>query len=234
MPGVPWGTDLLARLMNSDVDAFRDEYRREHIGPGYSGGVHLVFTTCGALLGIGVALALVQDLQRVELWTIPAAFVFANLVEHQAHRWLMHVPRGPLKFLHKRHALQHHRFFAGGDLAARTSKDWKAVLFPAPVIFFFLGGIDLPAGLLLGATISWNVGALFAATGAAYYLLYEWCHLLWHQPPESPFGRLRVVRWMRAHHLAHHVNDSRGFNVTLPLMDWTLGPRLKPRDRLQP
>lgn len=209
----------------SDVEAFRAAYRAEHVKAGYSGGVHLVFTTCGSLLGIGIALALIENLQRVELWIVPIAFVFANVVEHQAHRWLMHAPRGPLRFLHKRHTLQHPRFFADGELAVHTSRDWKAVLFPAPVIFFFLGGIALPAGVVLGALVSWNVGALFAATGAAYYLLYEWCHLLWHQPPESPFGRLRVVRWMRSHHLAHHVDHTRGFNVTLPLADALLGPR---------
>lgn len=214
----------------SDVEAFRAEYRREHVKPGYSGGVHLVFTTCGALLGMGVAFALVQDLKRFELLAVPIAFVFANVVEHQAHRWLMHAPRGPLRFLHRRHALQHHRFFDQGQLAANTSKDWKAVLFPAPVIFFFLGGIALPMGVAIGALVTWNAGALFALTGAGYYLLYEWCHLLWHQPPEGPFGRLRIVAAMRAHHLAHHVDDTRGFNVTLPLADALLGPRRR-RDR---
>lgn len=209
----------------SDVELFRADYRRAHIKAGYSGGVHLLFTTCGALLGMGVAFALVQDLRRLELLVIPIAFVFANAVEHQAHRWLMHVPRGPLRFLHQRHTLQHHRFFAEGQLAAATSQDWHIVLFPAPLIFFFLLGIALPIGLALAALFSANVGALFVLTGAGYYLLYEWCHLLWHQAPDSPLGRLAVVRAMRAHHLAHHVDDTAGYNVTLPLTDALLGPR---------
>ena len=209
----------------TDVEAFREEYRREHVKPGYSGGVHLVFTTCGALLGMSVAFALLQDVTRLELLVVPIAFVFANVVEHQAHRWLMHAPRGPLRFLHKRHTLQHHRFFDQGQLAVTSSRDWRAVLFPAPVVFFFLGGIALPAGVALGALVTWNVGALFVLTGAAYYLLYEWCHLLWHQPSDSPFGRLGIVKAMRGHHLAHHVDDTRGFNVTLPLADVLLGPR---------
>lgn len=208
----------------TDVEAFREEYRREHVKAGYSGGVHLVFTTCGALLGMSVAFALLQDVTRLELLAVPIAFVFANVVEHQAHRWLMHAPRGPLRFLHKRHTLQHHRFFDQGQLAVTSSRDWRAVLFPAPVVFFFLGGIALPAGLALGALLTWNVGALFVWTGAGYYLLYEWCHLLWHQPPDSPFGRLAIVKAMRGHHLAHHVDDTRGFNVTLPLADVLLGP----------
>jgi hypothetical protein len=203
----------------SDVESFRAGYRAEHIGRRYSGVAHFAVTATCAIAAVVVALSRVRDVTLAELAVVPAAFLVANVVEYLAHRFLMHVPRGPLRFLFVRHTLQHHRFFVDGALSADSTRDWQIVLFPPAVIVFFLGGIGVPLTLALGAVVDDNVGALFGATAAGYFLLYEVCHLAWHQPDDSVIAKLPGVRRFRAHHRAHHTNGSRGFNVTFPIAD---------------
>jgi hypothetical protein len=88
------------------------------------------------------------------------------------------------------------------------------------VILFFFGGIAAPAGFALSFFTPKNVAALFAATAVGYYLIYEWCHLAWHQPDDSFVGKLPLVRRLRTLHRAHHTDMGRAFNVTFPIADW--------------
>ncbi|HEY4222297.1 MAG TPA: sterol desaturase family protein, partial [Myxococcota bacterium] len=150
---------------------------------------------------------------------VPGTFLFANVVEYLAHRFLMHVPRPVVRFLYTRHTLQHHRFFIGDYLAAESARDWKIVMFPPALLFFFLGCIGLPLSLAISALSNENLGALFGATAAGYFLIYECCHLAWHQPEHSLVARLPLVRRFCALHRAHHLDDTRGFNVTFPIAD---------------
>lgn len=203
------------------VDQYRAQYRVAHIGPRYRGRLHFAVTATGALVAIGFALSRLHDVTVFELAAVPLAFVFANVVEYLAHRHLMHVPRGPFRFLFERHTLQHHRFFDGCRMWAESTRDWKIVLFPPAVIFFFLGLIGAPLAVALDYALpSTNLGPLFGATAAGYFLLYEICHLAWHQPDDSFIVRVPGVRRFREHHRRHHVEATRAFNVTFPIADF--------------
>src|SRR5437773_1533911 len=87
------------------------------------------------------------------------------------------------------------------------------------------------AGWLLRAP-SWrelasrNARALVAVTGVGFYLLYEWCHLSYHQPEDGFVGRLGLVRVLRRHHQRHHhpaLAKRYNFNVTFPIWDFVRG-----------
>jgi hypothetical protein len=209
--------------MLDDVQRFRDDFKRDHVGPHYRGALHFVGTNVGALAGIAVALSFVKDLRAIELITLPLTFLFANVVEYRVHRHLMHVDRPALRFLYARHTMMHHRYFVRDAMAATSTKDWKATLFPAPLILFFFGGIAAPSGFALSLIAPDNVAALFAATAVGYYLLYEWCHLAWHMPDGSFIGRRGIVRTLRALHRGHHDDMTTGFNVTFPIADAIFG-----------
>ena len=85
----------------------------------------------------------------------------------------------------------------------------------------FQSGDNTPFGVLdVGET--WTYACLYAATGIAYAVSYEWLHLSYHLPHDHPVGRSRLIRGLRRHHAIHH--DPRlmqrwNLNVTVPLWD---------------
>jgi len=213
------------------VAAFREGYRRRHVGPRYSGVGHFAFTSLGSLGVIGFALGRLDGVRPLEWLTIPAVFVLGNLVEFLGHRGPMHHRRKGLGLLFQRHTEQHHRFFTHDALAYESSRDVKMVLFPPVLLLFFLGGIATPLGMLAWWLISPAVGWLFAASAVGYYLSYEWLHFCHHLPPGHPVARLPVMARLRRHHQAHHDPSLMGryhFNITLPLGDWLFGTLWRP------
>lgn len=204
------------------VAEFRAHYRETEIGPTYSGWGHLLLTSAVSLGAIGYAAAQVRAPSALEWLTVPLTFLFANLVEYLGHRGAMHRPRPGLGILYRRHTKQHHHFYTNEAMTALSPSDWKMVLFPPPVIAFFLGGIAAPAGALLFLLASPNVAWLFVATAVAYFLSYEWLHLCYHLPADSPFGRLPGMALLRRHHTLHHDLALMGrwnFNITFPISD---------------
>lgn len=208
------------------VSEFRQAYRRDEIGERYSGWLHFAFTSTVSLAVILICLAQLDSVRAVEWLTVPAVFVYANLVEYLGHRGPMHHPVRALGLLYRRHTKQHHRFFTERAMAFDDSRDFKAVLFPPVMILFFLGGFGLPMWLLLTWLATANVAWLAVATGMAYYLNYEWLHFAYHCDPDSRVGRLPGLAALRRLHLRHH--DPRlmaryNFNITYPVADWLLG-----------
>ena len=192
-----------------------------NIPDSYSGVRHLVLVNAMALAALVVALYFLRSPTGIELLVIPATFLFANAVEWQLHRDLLHRRVPGFGMLYDRHSLQHHVAFRHDSMDAPSSRQWRWVLFPAPA---FLGLLFLvaPAGFLIMHFTSRNAGLLFDATGIAFYLLYEWCHLSYHQPPDTVVGRLRLVRVLRRHHQRHHhpaLARRYNFNVTFPIWD---------------
>ena len=111
-------------------------------------------------------------------------------------------------------------------MAVDSSRDLPAVLFPARVSLFFIGGVGAPVAAAVGWVTHPDVGWLFLAVAVAYYLSYELLHLGTHLPHTHWWGRAKIVCWIRTHHAAHH--DPRrmrhiGFNITLPLWDRVFG-----------
>jgi hypothetical protein len=209
-----------------DVEAFRAQYRATEMGPWYSGWAHLAFTSAGSLLSIAWAVSSLRDVTRWEWLVIPAGFLTANLGEYLGHRGPMHRPRRGLRLLFERHARQHHRFFTHEAMEYAASRDFKMVLFPPVMLFFFIGCLATPIGLALALLWSRNAGWLFAATAIGYFLSYEWLHFSYHFSVDSWVGRLPFMAALRRHHTLHHDQAQMGrcnFNITFPICDWLFG-----------
>lgn len=205
---------------------FRASYREREIGPRYSGWLHFAFTSSVCLAAVAFCVARLEAIAPLELLTVPAVFLYANLVEYLGHRGPMHHPMRGLRLLYQRHAQQHHRFFTHQSMAFEGSRDFKAVLFPPVMILFFIGGFGVPMWMLLYLLASANVAWLAVATAVAYYLNYEWLHFAYHCEPRSRIGRLPGLARLRRLHLHHHdprLMARHNFNITYPICDWLFG-----------
>ncbi len=203
-----------------EVLAFREKYREREIGPHYRGWLHFAFTSVGSLTVIAIAIANVKGATWPELLTVPATFLFANFAEYFGHKGPMHHPYGRLLF--QRHTREHHQFFTHEAMAYESSRDFKMVLFPPVMLFFFLGVIAAPIAAILFAVATPNVAYLFVTTAMSYFLTYEWLHFAYHLGEGSALGRLPIFRVLRRHHQTHHdkAKMSRfNFNITFPIAD---------------
>jgi hypothetical protein len=213
-------------MIPESVAESRVRYRRERIGPHYSGVAHFLFTS-GACLAIIVWAATGLKRPSVLEWlTVPLTFLFANFVEYWGHRRQMHHPRWPFEFVYQRHTVQHHHFFTHEAMSYESARDLKMVLFPPVLLFFFFGLVALPVGALLWLLSTGNVARLFVATAIGYYLTYEWLHFTYHLDPKTLVGRLGPVRALRRHHARHHdlaLMSRYNFNITFPICDWLFG-----------
>ena len=208
------------------VAAYRERYRSDEIPAGYRGPAHLAFTTAVCLLVAAVAILRLEDVTPAEWLTVPLTFLYANLVEYIGHRGPMHHRTRGLGLLFERHTGQHHRFFTAEAMALDEGRDYRAVLFPAVMIVFFIGGFAVPVGLLLTWALSANVAWLFVATAVAYFLNYELLHFAYHAPDGSWIGRIPGVERLGRLHRAHHdpvLMQRRNFNVTYPICDALFG-----------
>jgi hypothetical protein len=208
------------------IAGFRAAYRAGEVGLRYSGWLHFGFTSSVCLATVVFCGMRLEAVAPLEWLTVPAVFLYANLVEYLGHRGPMHHPLRGLRLLYQRHAKQHHRFFTHQSMAFEGSRDFKAVLFPPVMILFFIGGFGAPMWLLLYLLASANVAWLAVATAVAYYLNYEWLHFAYHCEPRSWVGRLPGLASLRRLHLHHHdpqLMARHNFNITYPLGDWLFG-----------
>lgn len=215
-------------MVPDSVRQFRTWYRQEQIPKHYSGLFHFLFTSGVSLGPMVYALRSLNHPRAAEWLTVPLTFLYANAVEYFAHKYPMHRRLRFLGLVFQRHALEHHRYYTHDAMSLEDPEDIKMVLFPPILVLFFFGLFAFPAGLVAGRLISPNVGCLFLATAMAYFLNYEWLHLLYHMPETSFFSRLLPVAGLRRHHREHH--DMRlmaryNFNITYPLCDWIFGTR---------
>lgn len=197
------------------------------ISPGYSGLRHFFLVNALALPVIGGALWQVRAPSLGALLVVPLALLIANYAEWALHRYLLHRRVPAFRLLYERHAVMHHGAFHHDSMAAPTPREWRWVLFPLPALLALLTLVG-PLAALLGR-FSPNGGWLLLACWTGFYLLYEWCHLSYHQPPQSFVARLWLVRVLRRHHQRHHhprYAKRYNFNVTVPLFDWIRGTAL--------
>ena len=212
----------MAAPVPRDVEGFRVDYRARNIGPRYRGWAHFAFTSLGSLAVIVVAVAHVRGVRPLEWLTVPATFLFANVAEYFGHKGPMHRPRRGMALLFQRHTREHHHFFTHDAMAYTSSRDFKMVLFPPVMLFFFLGVIATPIALLLFCVASANVAWLYVATAMSYFLTYEWLHFAYHLAEDHWLGGSPLLRALRRHHQAHHDKALMGkwnFNITFPICD---------------
>ena len=189
----------------------------------YSGRTHFALINLLSLAAVGFALSRVSNPTTLELLLVPTSFVFANFFEWWIHRGPMHHRTRGFDILFKRHTLTHHVVFEHDSMEVTSPRDLALVLFPPwflPLALLLTSPIPLTLTFLGSANLGW----LFFASVMAYYLVYEWFHLLHHLP-----RRHRVVRalaFVSRGHVQHHdpAQMTRGnFNVSFPLADWVLG-----------
>jgi sterol desaturase/sphingolipid hydroxylase (fatty acid hydroxylase superfamily) len=210
------------------TQASRAELRAEllsRIPPWYSPWLHLAFPAVAGLAIAALALSRLDRLQAWQLALVPVFLAFGNMVEWHVHRGLLHRRTRFLEALYVRHTPQHHAVYVAGDLAIHDPRELKLVLLPAYGVLAVLAATSpITVGLaLLGQP---NLAALWVASVVLYVLSYEWLHLAYHLPEESPVGRLRPIRLLRRHHQLHHaphLMQRWNFNVTLPFWDLVRG-----------
>ncbi len=218
--------------VDSTVARYREQYRLEENSSNYRGWLHLAFTSGSSLLIVAFCLAMLDQVTALEWLTVPAMFLYANLAEYFGHRGPMHHPVNGLGLVYRRHTKQHHRFFTDKEMSYDSSHDFKAVLFPAYMIGFFIVAFGVPIWLVLYFAASANVAWLGLATAVAYFLNYEWLHFAYHCEPQSRVGRIPGVQALRRLHLHHHdpkLMSRYNFNITYPIGDWIFRTRYRAR-----
>lgn len=169
------------------------------------------------------------------LVTIGAGLVSASFYEWAVHKYLLHRPR---QFLNMKkwfeyHTRIHHVKFGYGESYHLQHDDDKEIIDMrkwAPVV---VSGASLPyvivACLLyvfLDFDRSWIIVVVGVILSSAYYFAYEYLHWCMHLPKER---RLEMSSWFRrlnGHHLIHHRQMGKNYNVVLPLADWIMGTLL--------
>ncbi len=213
-------------MTSSSVDIARKAFRERRIGPHYSGPLHLA-TTVTVSLSVALASAwMLEDVRLLEWLTVPLTFLYANLSEYLGHRGPMHHKTRFLTKVFERHSIEHHSFFTDKAATFDSMQDYKAVLFPPILLFFFVGGFAVPVGALLYWLISPNVCFLFVLTAVLYFLNYELLHFAYHADPASWIGRLPFLARLRQHHIFHHNRELMmryNFNITYPICDRAFG-----------
>lgn len=202
---------------------FRTEYRARVIGPLYNGFVHLAFVVFGSSAVIGVALSLVRDPTWLDWLCLPVTFVLANVVEYLGHRGPMHHWFRGMGLMFYRHTHEHHQFFTDEWMTCRNQKDFKIVLFPAVMLFFYLGVVAFPIGILLYLFHTRNTAYFYVAMATFYFMSYEVLHFCYHLDDDVWIAKLPVIRALRRHHRVHHRLNlmlKYNFNITWPISDF--------------
>jgi len=200
----------------------RAAFRENRIPRSYSGPLHLAMIVGFCTTVAAISLLLLDDVGPYEWLTIPATFLYCNLVEYLGHRGPMHHRTPLLSGIYQRHTVEHHAFFTNEATSYESSRDYRAVLFPPVLVIFFFGFFAIPAGTVLYYLVSPNVCFLFVCTAILYYLNYELLHFAYHTDPASFLGRLPAIRKLRTRHIVHHnkaLMAHYNFNITYPICD---------------
>src|SRR5262245_50737006 len=140
------------RKSRSRARQIRDDYCRLHVPSSYSGPVHLCLTLGIVSAALAGCLFSLQDVTGLEWLTVPATFVYANLVEYLGHRGPMHHRQRAVPSVFEGHCNIHHRFYTVESFAYESTRDWHALLLP-PYLIFFFGLFAAPAIALLHVTL---------------------------------------------------------------------------------
>jgi hypothetical protein len=74
-------------------------------------------------------------------------------------------------------------------------------------VIFLLFGLVSPVFFLTWLLTNSNVAGLFLIVAVAYFLLYEWRHLLYHLPEGSRLGAFALIRALKQHHQTLILNE---------------------------
>lgn len=213
-------------MIPESVQQARTAFRERRISGRYSGRLHLATTVSICILVAISSAMLLDNVSLLEWLTIPLTFLYANLSEYLGHRGPMHHKTLFLSAVFERHTIEHHSFFTDEAPSFDSTRDYKAVLFPPILLFFFISCFAVPVGALLYYLVSPNVCFLFVLTAILYFLNYEVLHFAYHTDLDSWLGRLPFVSELRKHHIIHHNKSLMlrcNFNITYPICDRLFG-----------
>ncbi len=214
------------------VAAYRDKYRAEDIGPHYNGRAHLAFVIIASLATIiGPCFLVRAPISFADWMAIPSALLLANIIEYLGHRGPMHHRRSGAGLMFQRHTEEHHAFFSENAMTCRSPRDFKIVLFPPVMLFFYLGAITLPIAIVTYFVTTLNAACFVISSAMFYFPSYEVLHFSYHMDEDTFIGRLWMIRVLREHHRAHHnpnLMQRYNFNITWPLSDYLFGTVYRP------
>lgn len=220
------------------VSKVQELTRADHIEPGYSPGWHAVRTLTLATAIGAFGLYMARTATAWDWLFVPAFFVAANAIEWSFHRGPMHRTVGPPIF-YKNHTLLHHKAFLHHHMQVEDMRELGLIMMPWYTMLI-LFGIASPIALVAGLIRGPGVAGMFFFVAAAYFLMYETLHALYHMP--AAFLRKwglggPLFRKLQAHHTLHHRLERMthtNFNVTIPLMDWIMRTKETPSDDPRP
>ncbi len=204
----------------------REKFHKDHNTERYSGSLHLAATLVVTVSVVAFCAAMLGYVTALEWLTVPVVFLYANLSEYLGHKGPMHHPTRFLRLIYERHTLEHHSFFTQDATTIETAKDFKAIMFPPIMLFFFFGCFALPVGVLVYFLLSPNVAFLLVITSTLYFLNYELLHLAYHLNPDGRIAQLPFMNTLRRHHTLHHdqrLMNKYNFNITYPICDLLFG-----------
>lgn len=157
-----------------------------------------------------------------------AVFLIGNVVVWTVHKYPLHRRFKYWSYPFDAHTIQHHRYFTHDSLTYDSIQDYLAIFFPTEVIaaFTFLAQPIFYFGLR--SVLGPDLAHAFAASCAAYFLLYEFFHWASHQPETHVLMKIGWIRYMREHHRLHHntkLMSKFNFCIVYPMMDIIMGTK---------
>jgi hypothetical protein len=167
--------------------------------------------------------------------------VQASFFEWTFHRFWLHKPWLPDDCF-RAHTLVHHQlckfedtfevvdaeqeealtftWYGGPIIVAANILPWALI-----VLGLSLAGVSLPYTAFL---------VTFGVTIALYYVAYEGLHFLMHKPMSPWIENSAYFKFIKRHHVIHHVQMDRNLNVLIPLADYCFGTLVLERPETAP
>ena len=227
----------MKNISANDFDAQNTiEYRqkfREHVIPWwYSGILHLLLNSVSTIGTCIYISTWISNLTWQESLAFPVTLLIGNLGVYLIHKFPLH---RPYPFIHTQtfaiHTDAHHQFYTDEHVVYDKRDDWFILFFP-PLVVLSLVFIYLPIiHFLLPMILPLNAVYMVMIGSVLYFILYEVFHYISHLPEDHYLLRIRVLNFIRQHHVYHHnpkLMYSHNFNIVFPLCDYLFGTVYKP------
>jgi len=170
--------------------------------------------------------------------TVITTILYTSTMEWLLHRFVMHKPvkirllwkTYTFQYPFQAHAVVHHGIFkADSTYHLRINHDIDKKTIPMAwwngPLLTVIGTVPFVIlSMLLGLWINpWLIIVTAGCTIFTYYCTYEYIHWCMHLPKKRRIEQLGVFYFLNGHHLLHHRNMGKNFNVVLPFADWLFG-----------
>ena len=211
---------------------YRELFRSKVIPSWYSGIAHILLNAVSTIATCLYISTWIEKLTWQEACALPCTLLLANLSVYLIHKYPLH---RPYPLIHSQtfaiHSLAHHRFYTDEHVVYEQRDDWFILFFP-PLVVLSMIFIYLPIMYhLLPLFLPPNAVYLVMIGSILYFIFYEIFHYISHLPEEHFLLKIRVLRFIRQHHVYHHnpkLMYSHNFNIVFPVFDYLFGTAYKP------